>query len=126
MQLRLKAYLTGMQGRMKLLKSLWEREQHEMIMQLAKVKNKNKKQKEFLARVRAIPDTVKDAILTMYMGKCKHQNAVTFFEWRRKLHTREGDSSKQKAHQLAASMAVSMRLTVLRKQESTLFDNTDD
>ena len=91
MQQRLKAYVTGMQGRMKLLKSMWEREQHAMIMQLAKVKNKSKKQKDFLARVRAIPDTVKDAILTMYMDKCKHQNAVAFFDWYRKLHKREGD-----------------------------------
>lgn len=61
-----------------------------MIMSLAKVKTKTKKQKEFLARVRAIPDTVKEAIILRYIERCKHQNAVSFFEWRRKLYGPSG------------------------------------
>jgi|LauGreDrversion4_2_1035121.scaffolds.fasta_scaffold103536_2 hypothetical protein len=42
-QQRLKSYITGMRGRKELLLKMWEREQHSMIMQLAKVKNKSKK-----------------------------------------------------------------------------------
>jgi hypothetical protein len=54
-----------------------------MVISLAKVKNKSKKEKEFLARVRAIPDTVREAVLSTYMDKCKHQNAIDFFNWHR-------------------------------------------
>jgi len=43
-----------------------------MVMTLAKNKSKSsKKQKEFLAKVRGIPDSIKDEMLKIYLEKCK-------------------------------------------------------
>ena len=72
MQKKLKNYIIGMRGRMSLLRKLWDKEYQNMIMSIAKVKSKSKKQKDFLARLKAIPPTVKEAILNRYMDKCKH------------------------------------------------------
>lgn len=71
-QKKLKNYIIGMRGRMSLLRKLWDKEYQNMIMSIAKVKSKSKKQKDFLARLKAIPPTVKEAILNRYMDKCKH------------------------------------------------------
>ena len=72
MQLKLKNYLNGMHGRMELLKRMWQKEHHSMVMTLAKNKSKSsKKQKEFLAKVRGIPDSIKDEMLKIYLEKCK-------------------------------------------------------
>jgi UV DNA damage repair endonuclease len=84
-QLRLKNYLTGMKGRLELLKKMWTKEHYKMVMSLAKNKNKTKRQKDFLAKIRAIPDSIKDALIHSYLDKCKHQNAIEFFDWHRKL-----------------------------------------
>ncbi len=83
-QTRIKNYLNGMKGRVELLNKMWVKEHYQMVMQLAKNKHKTKKQKDFLAKVRAIPDTFKEVLLHHYIQKCKHQNAVHFFEWRKK------------------------------------------
>jgi UV DNA damage repair endonuclease len=61
-----------MQGRMELLRRMWTKEHIAMLMSLAKHQSKSKKTKEFLAKVRAIPDSVKDSLLNSYMEKCKH------------------------------------------------------
>lgn len=84
-QTRLKSYVHGMRGRMEFLRKMWDKEHQQMVMSVAKIKSKTKKQKEFLARVRAIPDTVKEAVLFLYMDKCKNNNAVEFFKWHRQL-----------------------------------------
>ena len=73
-----------MKGRMTLLDMMWIKEHHYMVMKLAKNKHKTKKQKDFLAKVRAIPDSFKEVFLAHYIEKCKHQNAIHFFEWRKK------------------------------------------
>ena len=43
-----------------------------------------KKQKDFLAKVRSIPDSFKEVFLAHYIEKYKHQNAIHFFEWHKK------------------------------------------
>jgi hypothetical protein len=36
-------------------------------------------------KLKNIKDNVKDKILEKYLEKCKMQNALKFFEWRRKV-----------------------------------------
>jgi hypothetical protein len=76
--------MNGMKGRMELLNKMWVKEHHHIVMTLSKNKHKTKKQKDFLVKVRGIPDSIKEALLQKYIEKCKHQNAVQFFEWRKK------------------------------------------
>ena len=73
-----------MKGRVELLSKMWEKEYTLMIMELAKIKHKTKKQKDLLNKVKGISDAVRDMILYNYIEKCKHQNAIHFFEWRKK------------------------------------------
>jgi hypothetical protein len=73
---------------------MWIKEHYQMVMQLAKNKHKTKKQKDFLAKVRAIPDSFKEVILHHYIEKCKHQNAVHFFEWRKKYKSQSLEQMK--------------------------------
>ena len=62
-----------------------------MTMSLVKTKFKTKKQKDFLTKLREISDAVKEEILVRYMDKCKHENAVKFFEWRKRLNIAQMD-----------------------------------
>ncbi|TNV87352.1 hypothetical protein FGO68_gene3244 [Halteria grandinella] len=124
-QTKLKNYIYGMRQRMDFLRKYWEKEHHNMIMQLAKVKNKNKKEKDFLARVRAIPDSVREAVLYAYMEKCKHQNAIDFFNWHRQLYggnTGPGGMPRDKNQ----SIIISLRLGRRRKIENNLQSTSED
>lgn len=123
-QTKLKNYLTGMKGRMTLLRALWDNEHKNMLISLSKVKNKSKKQKEFFARLKAIPDTVKESILQRYMDKCKNQNAVEFFNWYRRLYGEKGNPYGPKDR--GQSLIISLRLNRIRKHENNLFTNTEE
>lgn len=74
-----------MKSRMDLLRLYWDNEIKKMIMNLVKIKFKSKKQKEYLQKLRSIPDDIKEAILQKYLNKCKTQNALDFYEWRKKI-----------------------------------------
>ena len=82
---KLKNYINGMRGRKEFLRKMWDKEHYNMVINLSKGKTKTKKQKDYIAKIRAIPDTIKEAMLTRYMDKQKHHNAIEFFNWRRKL-----------------------------------------
>jgi len=105
-----------MHGRIELLRRMWQKEHHTMVMTLAKNKTKSKKQKDFLAKVRGIPDTVKEAILAMYLEKCKQQNAIEFFDWHRKVY-----GSKDKPRDAGQSFVISLRLSRIKRHEHNLF-----
>ncbi len=70
---------------MNLLRKYWDQEMSKMVLVLVKVKNKSKKQKELLKKLREVKDNVKEEILSHYLDKCKHENAVKFFDWRKKI-----------------------------------------
>ena len=61
-----------MGARMGLLRKYWDQEHSKMVMGLVKMKNKTKKQKDLLSKLREISDTIKEEILKRYLEKCKH------------------------------------------------------
>ena len=65
-----------MSARMDLLRKFWEQELSKMIMKYVKLKNKTKKQKDFLQKLREIKDAVREGILKKYLEKCKNSNAI--------------------------------------------------
>jgi hypothetical protein len=98
------------------LRKLWSKEHQKMSISLSKVKNKNKKQKDFLGRVRAIPDSIRDAILEKYMDKCKYQNAIEFFDWYRKVYgPKLGSRSKDQ------QFVIGLRIAMIRKADNNLY-----
>ena len=56
-----------------------------MILDLVKAKSKSKKQKDLLKKLRDMPDGSRKAVLSKYLDKCKHENALAFFEWRKSI-----------------------------------------
>jgi hypothetical protein len=48
-------------------------------MKYVKKKNKSKKQKDFLNKLRSINDQTRDIVLKKYLEKCKTMNAIKFF-----------------------------------------------
>jgi hypothetical protein len=113
-----------MRGRMDLLRRMWTKEHHAMVMMLAKNKTKSsKKQKEFLAKVRAIPDSIKEAMLDIYLEKCKQQNAVEFFDWHRRVFGAKGEAKKRDAGQ---SFLINMRISRIKRHEKNLYLNAED
>jgi len=113
-----------MRGRMNLLRMMWTKEHHAMVMMLAKNKSKsNKKQKEFLAKVRAIPDSIREAMLGIYLEKCKQQNAIEFFDWHRKVFGAKGEEKKRDPGQ---SFLVNMRISRIKRHEHNLYQNSED
>jgi hypothetical protein len=87
-------------------------------LEITKSKAKTKKIKDDLKRIRGISDLIRDRILMKYLEKCKVANAIKFFDWRRKLKSMNLDKN--------GNLALSIRLNMLRKQEETLFKDTDD
>jgi hypothetical protein len=70
-QNKCKRYLLMMRLKMDLLNKYWDIELSKMIMRFVKQKQKTKKQKEFLHKLRDIKDSIKLAILRIYLDKCK-------------------------------------------------------
>lgn len=103
------------------LRKLWGNEHQKMSISLSKVKNKTKKQKDFMDKVRSIPDSIRDAILQKYMDKCKYQNAIEFIDWYKKVYgEKPGDRS------VVQKVGIALRMTMLRKAENNLYHNTDE
>lgn len=57
-QQRIKAYIKSMKAREEVLISYWNQEQAKMLIQLVKMKNKTKKQKDFMQKLRDLKDIV--------------------------------------------------------------------
>lgn len=71
-QLRMQHYIKNLKFRIEILRKYWDQELSSLIMNLVKVKQKTKKQKELLDKLRSIKESVRDAILEKYFDKCKH------------------------------------------------------
>lgn len=63
-------------------------------MQIVKQKSKTKKQKDLMQKLRDLNDSVRNAVLKKYLDKCKHENAIKFFEWRKEILKRNLDKDQ--------------------------------
>ncbi|CDW85584.1 m-phase inducer phosphatase 2 [Stylonychia lemnae] len=117
-QERFSLYVKQMKQRMEVLKKYFDQEQQKMILQLVKIKNKSKKQKDLLQKLREVTDSVKQAVLNKYLEKCKNENAIKFFEWRKKVMNKNLDKDQQ--------FAMSLRMGRIKKSDQLLFQNTDE
>jgi len=103
---------------MQLLMDYWGQEQNKMILDLVKAKTKSKKQKDLLKKLRDLTDATRNAVLAKYLDKCKHENAVAFFEWRKNIMNKHLDKDQQ--------FALSLRLGRIKRSDTLLFQNTED
>ena len=65
-------HIKNLKFRIDILRKYWDQEISSLIMSLVKVKQKSKRQKELLDKLRAVKESVRDAILSKYFDKCKH------------------------------------------------------
>jgi hypothetical protein len=76
-----------------------------------------------LVKVRTIPDSIREAILSMYLEKCKQQNAVEFFDWHRKVF---GAKKEEKKYDPSQQFVINLRLSRIKRHENNLFQNTEE
>eukprot|EP00347_Sterkiella_histriomuscorum_P022055 403331844 len=117
-QKRFSNYVFQMHQRFEVLQKYYAQELSKMILQIVKIKQKTKKQKDLLQKLREITDSMRDRVLAKYLDKCKHENAIRFFDWRKKVMNKQLDKEQQ--------FAMSLRMGRIKRSDTLLFQNTEE